>query len=204
VTPSYRFTAPWGTVEPFVTFTARGLTGRRTNRACSSWAPYETWDFGINANVGDNWQFSLRGTNVTNELGLTESNSRIFGTAAGTGGVLLARPIEGSEINFQGEVPVAGSGRRQAEEHRAPQLRGVRLVHVRAGPSERLGTVSGHSRTTTTTAPRCAARATARSRATAARARVSFARMASPRSDAATGVDAAASSACCHDQTTVP
>jgi hypothetical protein len=51
--------------------------------------------------VQENWQFSLRGTNVSDELGLTESNSRIFGPAAGAGGVLLARPLEGSEINFQ-------------------------------------------------------------------------------------------------------
>jgi hypothetical protein len=45
--------------------------------------------------------FTLRGTNVTDEIGLTESNSRIFGTASGTDGVLLARPLEGSEINLQ-------------------------------------------------------------------------------------------------------
>ena len=47
------------------------------------------------------FRVNLRGTNVTDELGLTEANSRIFGTAAGTGGVILARPLEGSEINFQ-------------------------------------------------------------------------------------------------------
>jgi outer membrane receptor protein involved in Fe transport len=100
LTPSYRFTAPWGTVEPFVTFTH---VGDRTQdqSGLQQLGSYETWDFGINADVGENWQFTLRGTNVTDELGLTESNSRIFGTAAGTGGVLLARPIEGSEINFQ-------------------------------------------------------------------------------------------------------
>ena len=46
-------------------------------------------------------QFSIRGTNLSDEIGLTESNSRIFGTAAGAGGVLLARPLEGREITFQ-------------------------------------------------------------------------------------------------------
>ncbi len=51
--------------------------------------------------MNEHWQFSVRGTNLSNELGLTESNSRIFGVAAGTGGVLLARPLEGSEVNFQ-------------------------------------------------------------------------------------------------------
>jgi hypothetical protein len=51
--------------------------------------------------VNEHWQLDLRGTNLTDELGLTESNSRIFGAAAGTGGVLLARPLEGSEISLQ-------------------------------------------------------------------------------------------------------
>ena len=100
LTPSYRFTGPWGDIEPFVTYTH---VGDRTQdqSGLQQLGSYETWDFGVNANIGENWQLSLRGTNVTDELGLTESNSRIFGTAAGTGGVLLARPIEGSEINFQ-------------------------------------------------------------------------------------------------------
>jgi len=38
---------------------------------------------------------------MTNELGLTESNSRIFGSAAGTTGVILARPLEGREVNME-------------------------------------------------------------------------------------------------------
>jgi hypothetical protein len=100
LTPSYRITAPWGDIEPFVTYTH---VGDRTQdqSGLQQLGSYETWDFGVIANVNDRWQFSLRGTNVTDELGLTESNSRIFGVAADTGGVLLARPIEGKEINFQ-------------------------------------------------------------------------------------------------------
>ncbi|HEU4592347.1 MAG TPA: TonB-dependent receptor [Steroidobacteraceae bacterium] len=100
LTPSYRFTAPWGDIEPFVTYTH---VGDRTQdqSGLQQLGSYETWDLGIIANVNDRWQFSLRGTNVTDELGLTESNSRIFGVAADTGGVLLARPIEGAEYNFQ-------------------------------------------------------------------------------------------------------
>jgi outer membrane receptor protein involved in Fe transport len=62
---------------------------------------YETLDFGIIAEVGDTWELRLQGTNVTDELGLTESNSRIFGVAAGAGGVILARPLEGREVNVQ-------------------------------------------------------------------------------------------------------
>jgi hypothetical protein len=100
LTPSYRFPFDWGDVEAFVTYTDVG--DRTQDQAgLQELGTYYTWEFGVTSHVGDNWQFSLRGTNVTDELGITESNSRIFGTAAGAGGVLLARPIEGSEINFQ-------------------------------------------------------------------------------------------------------
>jgi hypothetical protein len=100
LTPSYRFTAPWGDIEPFVTYTH---VGDRTQdqSGLQQLGSYETWDFGVIANMGDHWQFTLRGTNITDELGLTESNSRIFGVASDEGGVLLARPIEGAEYNFQ-------------------------------------------------------------------------------------------------------
>ena len=100
LTPSYHFPFDWGGIDAQVTYTH---VGDRTQdqSGLQQLGSYDTWDFGIIANVGDNWQFAMRGTNVSDELGLTESNSRIFGTAAGTNGVLLARPIEGSEINFQ-------------------------------------------------------------------------------------------------------
>jgi hypothetical protein len=100
LTPSYTFVLPWGDVEAFVSYTHVG-DHTQDQSGLQQLGTYETWDFGIAASIGDNWLFSLRGTNVTDEIGLTESNSRIFGTAAGTDGVLLARPLEGSEINFQ-------------------------------------------------------------------------------------------------------
>jgi outer membrane receptor protein involved in Fe transport len=100
LTPSYRFPLSNGDLEAFVTYTHVG-DHTQDQSALQQLGSYETLDFGITANIGENWQFALRGTNVTDELGLTESNSRIFGSAAGTGGVLLARPLEGSEINFQ-------------------------------------------------------------------------------------------------------
>jgi hypothetical protein len=100
LTPSYRF--GWGSsdIEAFVTFTHIG-DHTQDQTALQQLGSYYTWDFGVTADLDDHWQLALRGTNVTDELGLTESNSRIFGSAAGSGGVLLARPIEGSEINFQ-------------------------------------------------------------------------------------------------------
>lgn len=100
LTPSYLVPFDWGDVEAFVTYT---YVGDRTQdqSGLQELGDYYTWDFGVTARVGENWLFTLRGTNITDELAITESNSRIFGVAAGTGGVLLARPLEGSEINFQ-------------------------------------------------------------------------------------------------------
>jgi hypothetical protein len=57
--------------------------------------------FGVVANVGANWQFRVQGTNLSNEIGLTEGNARVAGNPTGPGGILLARSIEGREINFQ-------------------------------------------------------------------------------------------------------
>ena len=100
LTPSYRFDASWGDVTPYVTYTYVG-DHTQDQSGLQQLGSYHTLDFGVTANVGDNWQFNLRGTNMTNELGLTESNSRIFGSATTTGGVLLARPMEGREVNLQ-------------------------------------------------------------------------------------------------------
>jgi outer membrane receptor protein involved in Fe transport len=100
LTPSYTLPLPWGEIEAYVTYTHVG-DHTQDQSGLQQLGTYETWDFGIAAAIGDNWLFSLYGTNVTDEIGLTESNSRIFGTASGTDGVLLARPIEGSEINLQ-------------------------------------------------------------------------------------------------------
>src|SRR5262249_47537938 len=100
LTPSYRLPLGWGNLEGFVTYTHVG-DHTQDQSGLQQLGTYNTWDAGITANVGDSWQFAVRGTNLSDELGLTESNSRIFGAAAGAGGVLLARPLEGREINFQ-------------------------------------------------------------------------------------------------------
>lgn len=99
-TPSYNFVMSWGDIMPYITYTYVG-DHTQDQSGLQQLGSYHTFDFGVTSNVGENWQFNLRGTNVTNELGLTESNSRIFGSATTAGGVLLARPLEGREINFQ-------------------------------------------------------------------------------------------------------
>jgi len=98
LTPSYRLPFSWGDVTAFVTYTHVGAH-TQDQSGLQQLGSYNTWDFGIVANVQQSWQIRLQGTNMTNELGLTESNSRIFGSAAGTDGVILARPLEGREVN---------------------------------------------------------------------------------------------------------
>jgi outer membrane receptor protein involved in Fe transport len=100
IQPSYTQPMPWGDVNVFVTYSHVG-NHTQDQSGLQELGTYDTLDFGVGAVMGDNWEFLIRGTNVTNELGLTESNSRIFGPAAGSGGVILARPLEGREINGQ-------------------------------------------------------------------------------------------------------
>jgi outer membrane cobalamin receptor len=100
LTPGYRMPLPWGEIRAYVTYT---YVGEHTNdeSGLQQLGTYHTWDFGVRADIGDDWQLIVRGTNVTDELGLTESNSFNFGVAVGADGVLLARPMEGREISVQ-------------------------------------------------------------------------------------------------------
>jgi hypothetical protein len=85
---------------PYVTYTHNGQR-YEDQTGLQPLGAYSTWDFGIVATAGDHWQFRLQGTNMSNEIGLTEGNARVAGNASGPGGILLARSIEGREVNFQ-------------------------------------------------------------------------------------------------------
>jgi hypothetical protein len=100
LTPSYTVPLGFGDITAYVSYTHVG-DHTQDQSGLTQLGTYQTLDFGVTARLNESWEFTLRGTNVTDELGLTEANSRIFGPAAGAGGVLLARPLEGSEINFQ-------------------------------------------------------------------------------------------------------
>ncbi len=100
LTPSYDFRFDWGDILPFVTYTHNGQR-YEDQTGLAPLGSYDTWDFGIVANYGKNWQFRVQGTNLSNEIGLTEGNARVAGNPTGPGGVLLARSIEGREINFE-------------------------------------------------------------------------------------------------------
>jgi outer membrane receptor protein involved in Fe transport len=99
-TPSYTLPTGWGSITGYLTYSHVGQHYQDIS-ALQPLGTYQTLDAGIVADVGTNWQFSLRGTNLTNEIGLTEGNSRKFGVNTGIGGVIMARPLFGREVNFQ-------------------------------------------------------------------------------------------------------
>lgn len=55
---------------------------------------------GILAEITQNWEVRIQGTNLTNQIALTEGNARILGVNAGINNVILGRPIEGREGNI--------------------------------------------------------------------------------------------------------
>ncbi len=99
LTPAYNIPASWGNLKLWLTYE---YIGNRYSDLIEQQplGQYHDIAVGALANVGEHWMFTLRGTNVTNEIGITEGNSRLFGFAS-TGGVILARSIEGREFNFQ-------------------------------------------------------------------------------------------------------
>ncbi len=99
ITPSYVIPTTWGSMKLWVTYEHMGdRYGDQLEQ--QPLGSYYDLAIGAIANIGQNWMLTLRGTNVTNQIGITEGNARLFGFASG-GGVILARSIEGREVNFQ-------------------------------------------------------------------------------------------------------
>ncbi|MDH5824793.1 TonB-dependent receptor [Luteimonas sp. RD2P54] len=98
VTPSYFLPAGWADLKLYATYT---YVGRRYSDPENQQRipSYQTVDAGVAAYVGDNWEFRLSGSNLTDEIGLTEANARIVGDAV-TGDVFLGRPIFGRAWEF--------------------------------------------------------------------------------------------------------
>ena len=100
LSPSYRI--PMGdtalgetALKLYGTYTYIG--DRWADQANLSYLPsYKTLDIGALANLGSNWEVRLSATNLTNELGLTEGNSRL--TGAQSSGPINARPIFGRAV----------------------------------------------------------------------------------------------------------
>ena len=99
VTPAYEVPTAWGGMKFWLTYE---YVGARYGDLIEQQplGHYYDLSFGVSANIAQNWDLSLQGTNLTNQTGITEGNARLFGFAS-TDGVILARSIEGREVNFQ-------------------------------------------------------------------------------------------------------
>jgi len=98
--PSYTLPTSWGSLTGFLTWEHAGQR-YEDQTGLQPLGTFHTLGAGLVADVGENWQFRLQGTNLTNAIGLTEGNARITGSSAGIGGVLMARPLMGREVFFQ-------------------------------------------------------------------------------------------------------
>lgn len=95
LTPSYRIPLGDNALKLYATYTHIG--DRWADQANLSYLPsYKTVDAGVLATIGDHWEVRVAGTNLTNELGLTEGNSRL--TGAQSSGPINARPIFGRAV----------------------------------------------------------------------------------------------------------
>jgi iron complex outermembrane receptor protein len=94
-TPSYRIPLGDNSVKLYGTYTQIG--SRWADQANLSYLPaYHTFDAGVLASIGQHWEVRLSATNLSNELGLTEGNSRL--TGAQSSGPINARPIFGRAV----------------------------------------------------------------------------------------------------------
>jgi outer membrane receptor protein involved in Fe transport len=99
-TPSYTLVPTWGDVTAYVAYEHDGQRYEDQSGLQPLGSFYQL-GAGVVADYGKNWQFRLQGTNLTNQIGLTEGNARKFGTNTGVGGVILARSIEGREVAIE-------------------------------------------------------------------------------------------------------
>jgi outer membrane receptor protein involved in Fe transport len=97
--PSYTLPTSWGSVRAWITYE---YIGPRYEDLIESQplGSYYDLSFGVQADVGQHWVYSVSGTNMTNQIGLTEGNAREFGFA-NQNGVILARSILGREVQGQ-------------------------------------------------------------------------------------------------------
>jgi outer membrane receptor protein involved in Fe transport len=99
VTPQDIQNFSWGTLTEFVTYEHVGQH-YQDGTGLNPLGSYYDLAAGIVANIGDNWQLRLLGSNLTNQIGLTEGNAR-FGGNAVQNSVGFGRSIVGREGTIQ-------------------------------------------------------------------------------------------------------
>lgn len=98
-TPEYTLPMRWGELKVFATVSYVDLRYSDPENL-QVLPPYTTLDAGLIAKVGQHLELRVQGTNLTDELGLTEGNSRTL-TAGISTGFEMARPIFGREVQGQ-------------------------------------------------------------------------------------------------------
>ncbi|MBP7334475.1 TonB-dependent receptor [Niveispirillum sp.] len=96
--PSYDVPMDWGKLRFFASYNYTGKRWADVENA-QRLPSFDTIDAGISADIGDDVTVMLSGTNLTDELGLTEGNARIIG-GANTSGVFMGRPIFGRNVKM--------------------------------------------------------------------------------------------------------
>ena len=99
VTPSDTQVFPWGSLTEYVTYEHVGRH-YQDNTGLNPLPSYYDLAAGLVTQIGNNWEIRLMGSNLTNQVGLTEGNARFGGNTA-QNGVNFGRSILGREGSVQ-------------------------------------------------------------------------------------------------------
>ncbi len=99
LTPSDTQIFTWGSVTEFVSYEHVGQH-YQDNTGLNPLGTYYDLAAGIVVEYGDNWEIRMMGSNLTDQIGLTEGNARFGGNTA-QGGVNFGRSILGREGNIE-------------------------------------------------------------------------------------------------------
>jgi outer membrane receptor protein involved in Fe transport len=97
ITPSDTQNFDWGTVTEQLTYENIGKRFQDDTNLTELPSYYDL-AFGVDAMYGEHWELRVLGSNLTNQLGLTEGNAR-FGGNTIQNNVGFGRSIEGREVN---------------------------------------------------------------------------------------------------------
>ena len=98
VTPSDTQLFPWGTLTEEITYEHIGQHYQDSSGLLPLHNYYDL-AAGIDARIGESWELRLLGSNLTNQIGLTEGNAR-FGGNTVQNNVGMGRSIVGREVNM--------------------------------------------------------------------------------------------------------
>jgi outer membrane cobalamin receptor len=98
ITPSDTQTFSWGTLTEWLQYEHVGQH-YQDNTGLLPLHSYYDLGGGALARIGDSWEIALRGSNLTNQIGLTEGNAR-FGGNTVQNSVGFGRSILGREVNL--------------------------------------------------------------------------------------------------------